>query len=80
MRSPIEIMVDRACGIPDDVTWIKPTGPTMRCRKCKQEKKVSTHYSDPDGTVVIEFLCPECAPDGFDDLTYLDASGKALVP
>lgn len=52
---------------------------TLACPKCKRERKVHPHKSDPVGTVRVAVSCPKCNPDGFEDVSYFDATGKQLL-
>jgi len=53
MRSPIDIMIDEACGVDSTVRWIM-----LRCPQCQRTKKVIRHDDDPPDEVVGE--CPDC--------------------
>lgn len=52
----------------------------LRCPHCKKERKVARDISDPDGCVVVEFMCPDCNPDGFESIEYFNADGGRIVP
>jgi hypothetical protein len=56
MRSPIEILVDEACGVDSTVEWI-----TFRCPECQRTKRVIRHDDDPPGELVAN--CPDCVEE-----------------
>lgn len=74
-RSPIEMLVDRACGFDpyaprDDVL--------LRCPKCGREKSAARDSTDPPGTSLVVLQCPECVQGDFDVPGYYDAEGNEL--
>jgi hypothetical protein len=75
-RSPIERMVDQACGIPDD--YESPPQVTLRCPKCKKEKQAALDPTDLPGTAVVLTQCPECVGNERSSVYYFDKSGKQL--
>lgn len=80
MRSPIERMIDEACGIGGD----QPTKPpvqyvTLFCPGCESAKTVKRDDSDLPGTMTIHARCPDCNPGDFDEVIYFDADGTQLL-
>ena len=75
-RSPMERMVDRACGIPDD--YEPPARVTLECGKCKRTKSAPLDPTDPPGTARISMLCPECAGGDHSLVDYFDAGGRQI--
>lgn len=77
-RSPIEIMIDRACGIPDGPARHPVERVTLFCPSCKSWKLVEKHESDPEGTSEVHVLCPDCHDGEFDDPRYFNSHGDEL--
>ena len=78
-RSPIEMMIDAACGVTPET--MRKLMVRIRCPKCKREKSVKRDGIDPDEAEVMEFPCPACRPDGFEeDPRYFDAQGAEIIP
>ena len=78
-RSPIEMMVDRACGFDPNATAAPRV--TLRCPSCKREKDALLDPTDPPGTAVVLVQCPECHRGDKVEINYFDKSGKqVLVP
>lgn len=75
--SPIEMMVDRACGFDREAAEKRPTV-TLRCPKCQRTRAADQDATDPPGTAVVQAQCPECVGGDFDEPLYFDASGKQL--
>lgn len=60
-RSPIERMVDAACGIPEG-TIVGPTDPvTLVCEMCGAQR-VFEREPDFFDFDIIETTCPRCTP------------------
>jgi hypothetical protein len=81
-RSPLDKMIDRACGLPDG--WendpkYNPPQVTLECKKCKKTKRVAKDKTDPEGTARVLMQCPECNPGDFDEPAYFDNNGKEIV-
>lgn len=78
-RSPIEIMVDRACGFGPN-QYEPPELPVLlTCPGCGRQMRSPTVEGDPEGTAAITVKCPECAHgDKESDIEYFDAQGKRL--
>lgn len=77
--SPIDPMIDEACGY-DRSAW-ENNRVAVRCPKCTRSQFAPRDETDPEGTRIVIYLCPECRPDGFDDCPrYLDAEGVEIIP
>lgn len=80
MRSPIEQMIDKACGY-DPATAPKVDMVTLRCPKCGRTKRVVRDKTDPPGTAVVEANCDKHSAEGCaEEVFYFDANGKQLLP
>ncbi len=79
-RSPIEMMVDQACGYDPDAPL--PPKVLLECPICQRTKLVEKDKSDPEGAVRIVYKCNTCEPPGagFDSLRYFDKDGKEIDP
>lgn len=75
--SPIEMMVDKACGFDRAAAEKRPTV-TLRCPKCEATKVADVDPTDPPGTAVVEVQCPECVGGDFDEVIYYNAAGEQL--
>src|SRR5271156_5863558 len=53
--SPIEMMVDKACGF--DRAAFEKSLVTLKCLVCKREKRVEREKTDPRGAAAIELCC-----------------------
>ena len=73
-RSPIERMIDEACGYDPTKKPPKKEKITLRCPRCGKEKLVDRSTTDPPGTVVIETDCPPCGGG----ITYYDKDGNSI--
>lgn len=89
MPSAIDRLLDQVdwkcvvCGVSTKVgcdCWAKRDAErvTLRCPKCKTEKRVDRDESDPAGTAVVEVQCPECNGGDFDCPTYFGSDGLEL--
>lgn len=80
-RTPLEHLIDQACGYSPD-RWQKARDTVkLKCSKCGKWKIVERHKSDLKGTVTVIADCPECSQPGmFEDVTYWDADGKQILP
>ncbi len=79
-RSPIEMMVDQACGFDQSVQRPAPKPRVMlRCPKCGRKQKAALDDMDPPGTATVIIQCPKCCGGDFDSPLYEDANGKELV-
>lgn len=90
-RSPLERMIDQACGfdhklqlIPDTredvITGKRPDLVIMRCSLCATEKIAARHDSDPKQAVFIVFPCPKCLRAAKGEVRYFGADGAPIVP
>jgi len=84
-RSPIEMMVDQACGF-DREAWEAGRAEReakmiiLRCPFCQKERKQNPDKKDPKGTKIVLCNCPQCVDVGhYCDTVYLDANGKSLT-
>ena len=78
-RSPIETMIDRACGFDQSAPRPVRDLVILRCPICKKEKKVDRHKSDPPGCTVVETACPDCSRSGdFEIVDYFNAAGAQI--
>lgn len=78
IRSPIEMMVDKACGF--DPSKVEPRDlVTLRCPTCKKEKPVDRDKSDPPGTAIVAVDCPDCNEGDFEDVHYYRADGTEII-
>lgn len=74
-RSPIEMMVDRACGFDP----LKPyPRVTLRCPKCRREQSAATDPTDPPNTAVVLCVCPKCHDGSKVEVDYFDAKGRQI--
>ena len=76
-RTPLEILIDRACGIPDNEA--PPTPITLHCIACGRKQRARRDPSDLPGTAVVQARCPECVGGDFDEILYFDAQGKQIM-
>lgn len=75
-RSPIEVMVDKACGL-DRASYVPPPQITLRCCHCGRTKQADKDETDPEGTAIVEMSCLECMRSGDrPDVLYYDAEGR----
>jgi uncharacterized protein YbaR (Trm112 family) len=74
MRSPIEILIDKACGVTEE----KPPHVIMlRCPVCKKSKVVEKDEYDPPMSVLQEFPCPHCRGPQ-DEVKWFNEEGEEL--
>lgn len=84
MRSPIERMIDEACGLtPEKLAELLATRKklflTMKCPTCGKEQKSRRAPSDPPNAALMLIPCPEHFPPGETvPVEYRDESGNAL--
>lgn len=81
-RSPIEMLVDKACGYdPDKETKTRKPEPgpdiEMSCPECREVLMVYGDESDPEGTAKIETACPKCSTGDF-KISYFDSEGNLI--
>ena len=75
-RSPIEMMVDKACGF--DPSAPRKPRVMLYCPKCKRRQSAALDPTDPPGTATVIVQCPKCNGGDFDTPKYQDASGAEL--
>jgi phage FluMu protein Com len=78
-RSPIEMMIDAACGYDPSKPQKKAAEPDieMRCPECAEVLMVHRDETDPEGTAKIETACPRCRTADF-KISYFDAKGELI--
>ena len=75
-RTPIERMIDHACGV-DRHTFASMV--QLRCPQCRRTKRVPRDRSDLPGTAVVQARCPGCVGGEFDEIFYFDVDGKQII-
>ena len=74
MPSPIDRMIDEACGVkPGDFV-------TLVCNGCGQRKRAPKDETDPKDTAEVHVRCPKCNGGDFDLIEYFDAHGRQILP
>jgi hypothetical protein len=78
-RTPIELMIDRACSILDGPPpRLKIDRITLRCPICGTEKQVEREWFDPPTATVQVFPCLACRkPDA--QVVWLDTDGRKVT-
>ena len=77
--SPLDMMIDKACGFDPSAPRPPRDTVTLRCPVCKSEKIVDRHKTDPQGTAVVESACLACLHSGdFDTVNYFSADGRQI--
>ena len=81
-RTPIERMIDEACGVPDG--WV-PTPQKdwilLCCPRCKRSLTVQRTPDDPSRATRLELCCPACISQDVSDShtqRWFDAAGHLL--
>jgi hypothetical protein len=78
-RSPIEQMIDAACGVPDGARFEKRDTITLSCPKCERTKTAARDKTDPPNTATVMLTCPACHDAGdFQDVTYYNSRGEQI--
>lgn len=78
MTSPIEMMIDRACGMDNSRPGTRECI-TLRCPICKRAQSARRDKTDPPRTAIVQVLCPKCDDGGgFPEVLYFDAAGSQL--
>ena len=76
-RTPIEKMIDDACGItPQEI----PAQIKLYCPKCERTGSATLEKSDPEGAVLAHIQCPECVQGDFDSPRFFDSNDEELDP
>lgn len=77
-RSPIEMMIDKACGITEPLEPVEMI--TLRCPECGREKSAEKHFTDLPGTAVVVAHCDKCpCEDNGVYPTYFAADGTQIL-
>ena len=82
-RSPIERMVDEACGTTPKQGHLLPAGAVnLRCPRCARQIRVAKDETDPEGTETVVSLCERCDDGGNKsvEVLYYDKDGKQVIP
>jgi hypothetical protein len=80
MRSPIEIMIDRATGREATPPVRSSDIVLLRCPTCKRKKHTIADASDPKGTHEVEVNCPKCMKGGaFEEIHYYGKDGQEIL-
>lgn len=74
-RSPIEKMIDDACGVSPKQ---EPRQIVLYCSGCLLRKSVDRHENDPPNAVLAHIQCPECVGGDFDTTYYYDVNGNEI--
>ena len=78
--SPIERMIDQACGVGEDHVPGAANMMVLRCGQCRRLQDVAREVWDPPTADVVEADCPRCATENPTRcVTYYDADG-AIIP
>ena len=77
MRSPIERMIDEACGFDPDAPEPKRDLLNLRCPQCSKVFLVDRSAVDPPGAAVIECPCLDCR-DHDPVVRWFNAEGREL--
>lgn len=78
-RSPMQRMVDQACGFDPDAPIAPRDTITLRCPSCKKEKSADWDKTDPPGCAVVETTCHDCHNSGdFELVDYFNAAGEQI--
>lgn len=78
--TPIEMMVDRACGFDRSAVVERPMV-TLRCPRCQRKKRVEKDKTDPKRTAYVEVPCDKCDRGGDKpETTYWDALNRQINP
>lgn len=77
MTSPIERMIDKACGVTPESIF--PETILLRCPNCMREKRAAREKTDPNGTAVVVTQCPKCVGGDFSSTQYFDSHGTEIV-
>ena len=76
-RSPLERMVDGACGVPEG--FVPPPRITLRCPKCEKEARVLKMRSDPPPAELLVLPCTDCHGPDYEEWFYYDANGEHIT-
>lgn len=76
MRTLIDIMIDRACGISD--AQAAPSWIALRCPQCARTQRAPGDATDPPGTATVQMCYPACLVGDSCEIVYFDAAGREL--
>lgn len=76
-RSPIEMMIDKACGF--DPSGPAPERVTLRCPQCRRTLRVLRDDTDPENASTVEVICDKCDHGGLKpEVSYYDDRGNQI--
>ena len=75
-KSPIDVMIDKACGITAEYL---DRLLTLRCPYCHTEKRVERDWYDPALATVAVYPCGICRREEKDYVVYLDRNGREVT-
>jgi rubredoxin len=79
MPSPIERMIDAACGVPKSERFDRPAPVKLECPKCGAEKMAARDKTDPPNTYIVKLTCPKCHDEGdFQQVDYFNQQGEQI--
>jgi len=78
-RTPIEIMIDRACGIEDGVLPPPPRRAELKCPRCGLVSKHRVVVYEPDTMEggFVSLPCPDCWRDGDEGEFAVEAGDRS---
>lgn len=79
-RSPIEIMIDQACGFTEVVRPRPLPQIKIACPVCLKEDMTVRRNRDPKRAAVLEVPCPDCSAGMGEtvEFCYRDAAGQPI--
>lgn len=77
MVSPIELMIDRACGF-DRATQPPRDLVSLHCPDCGKTIRVDRDIADPPSTAKIEIACNKCSQDPERAVKWFNAKGQQI--
>jgi len=81
MSSPINALIDKACGYKPKATVRSSKLVLLRCPSCKRKRLTEREQGEPKRTATIILRCPDCdKKHGFMWPLFLDKNGKDLFP
>lgn len=79
MRSPIEQMIDRACGYTPSDTG-HPVIIILACPHCLTQRSTTIDASFPPETRRVQYPCPTCQKSHGETIEFFDGVGRRLKP